>query len=76
MRRVLRLLLILSLASPLGPALQPSLQAAEPQFERVQLSSEFYSEGGTFGEPQNTIRRYVFHFLPILRCVSSDVEAA
>ena len=50
MRRVLRLLLILSLASPLGPALQPSLQAAEPQFERVQLSSEFYSEGGTFGD--------------------------
>ncbi len=50
MRRALRLLFTLSVMSPLGLAVTPSLHAAEPQFERVQLSSEFYSEGGTFGD--------------------------
>ncbi len=47
MRRLLRLLLTLSTVCPVGLALIPKSEAAEPQFERVQLSSEFYSEGGT-----------------------------
>ena len=50
MRSALRLLLTLSVMSPIGHFQKPNLQAAEPQFERVQLSSEFYSEGGTFGD--------------------------
>lgn len=50
MRRALRLLLILSVVSPLGQALQSHVLAAEPQFERLQLSSDFYAEGGTFGD--------------------------
>ncbi len=50
MRRLLRLLLTLSTVCPVGLALIPKSEAAEPQFERVQLSSEFYSEGGTFGD--------------------------
>lgn len=50
MRRYLRLLLTLSAICPAGLALSPTSQAADPQFERVQLSSDFYSEGGTFGD--------------------------
>lgn len=50
MRRTLRLLLALSSICPIGFTLAATSQSAEPQFERVQLSSEFYSEGGTFGD--------------------------
>ncbi len=49
MRRAIRLGLIASLLG-LTNSLASRLPADEPQFERVQLSSDFYSEGGTFGD--------------------------
>jgi hypothetical protein len=50
MRRALRLLFTLSAICPIQLALTPAALSAEPQFERVQLSNEFYCEGGTFGD--------------------------
>ena len=49
MRRSLRFHLLASLLS-LGLGSIGSLQATDPQFERIQLSAEFYSEGGTYGD--------------------------
>ena len=49
MRRAFRFGAFLSVLS-LGLSAHHLTQAADPQFERVQLSSEFYSEGGTHGD--------------------------
>ena len=54
MRQSFRFRLLVSLLGigigSLSQLATPSASGADPQFERVQLSSDFYAEGGTFGD--------------------------